>query len=99
MQQDKAALQTAAAAAGLAFSFDENGNITNYTDQMSALYEQLAAAEDHYNSLSTGEDQDAYEETILEPLRKKIASVEDAMALYEDSKELFEELGLEIDDL
>ena len=99
MRQDKAALQQAAAAVGLAFSFDEKGNITNYTDQMSILYDQLAAAEAHYNSLSTGEDQDAYEETILDPLREKIASVEDAMALYEESKELFEELGLDIDDL
>ena len=99
MRQDQAALQQAAAAVGLAFSFDENGNITNYTDQMSVLYDQLSAAEDHYNSLSTGEDQDAYEETILEPLRDKIAAVEDAMALYEESRELFEELGLEIDDL
>jgi hypothetical protein len=66
---------------------------------MSVLYSQLAAAEDHYNSLTTGEDQDSYEETILDPLKDKIAAVEDAMALYEESKELFEELGLEIDDL
>ena len=99
MRQDQVALQQAAAAVGLAFSFDENGNITNYTDQMSVLYEQLSAAEDYYNSLSTGEDQDAYEETILEPLRDKITAVEDAMSLYEESRELFEELGLEIDDL
>lgn len=99
MKQDRAALQSAAAAVGLAFSFDENGNITNYTDQMTTLYEQLANAENYYNSLATGEDQDSYEETILEPLRDKIAAVEDAMALYEESRELFEELGLEIDDL
>ena len=99
MRQDQVALQQAAAAVGLAFSFDENGNITNYTDQMSVLYDQLSAAEDHYNSLTTGEDQDAYEETILDPLKDKIAAVEDAMALYEESRELFEELGLEIDDL
>jgi hypothetical protein len=32
MRQDQAALQQAAAAVGLAFSFDEKGNITNYTD-------------------------------------------------------------------
>ena len=99
MQQDKAALQKAAAEVGLAFSFDDKGNITNYTDQMSVLYDQLAAAEAHYNSLSTGEDQDAYEETILEPLRNKITAVEEAMEIYEESRELFEELGLEIDDL
>jgi hypothetical protein len=66
---------------------------------MSILYDQLAAAEAHYNSLSTGEDQDAYEETILEPLRDKITAVEEAMEIYEESRELFEELGLEIDDL
>lgn len=99
MEQDRAALQSAAAAVGLAFSFDENGNITNYTDQMTALYEQLSNAEDYYNSLATGEDQDSYEETILGPLRDKIATIEDAIALYDESRELFEELGLEIDDL
>ena len=99
MQQDRAALQKAAAEAGLAFSFDDKGNITNYTDQMTALYNQLANAEAHYNSLATGEEQEAYEETILGPLRDKISSIEDAMALYEESRELFESLGLEIDDL
>ena len=99
MQQDRAALQKAAAEAGLAFSFDNKGNITNYTNQMTVLYNQLANAEAHYNSLATGEEQDAYEETILEPLRNKISSIEDAMTLYEESRELFESLGLEIDDL
>lgn len=99
MKQDQIALQQAAAAAGLAFSFDDKGNITNYTDQMTTLYNQLAAAESYYNSLTTGEDQESYEETILEPLRDKITAVEDAIELYEESKELFEELGLEIDDL
>lgn len=99
MQQDRIALQQAAAEVGLAFSFDENGNITNYTDQMTALYNQLAAAEAHYNSLATGEDQESYEETILRPLRDKIKNIEDAMKLYEESKELFEELGINIEDL
>ena len=99
MQQDRAALQKTAAEAGLAFLFDDKGNITNYTDQMTALYNQLANAETHYNSLATGEEQDVYEETILGPLRDKISSIEDAIALYEESRELFESLGLEIDDL
>ena len=99
MQQDRIALQQAAAEVGLAFSFDENGNITNYTDQMTALYNQLAAAESYYNSLATGEDQESYEETILKPLRDKIKNIEDAMDLYEESKELFEELGINIEDL
>ena len=99
MKQDQIALQQAAAQAGLSFSFDDKGNITNYTDQMTNLYNQLAAAEAHYNSLATGEDQEAYEETILEPLKDKIKAVEDAIEIYEESKELFEELGLDIEDL
>ena len=99
MKQDQVALQQAAAAAGLAFSFDDKGNITNYTDQMTVLYNQLAAAESHYNSLATGEAQDSYEETILDPLKNKIQNIEDAMELYEESKELFEELGINIEDL
>ena len=99
MNQDRAALNKAAAEAGLSFSYDDKGNITNYTDQMTNLYNQLAAAEAHYNSLATGEDQEAYEETILEPLKDKIKAVEDAIEIYEESKELFEELGLDIEDL
>ena len=99
MKQDQIALQQAASQAGLSFSFDENGNISNYTGQMEFLYEQLANAETYYNSLGTGEEQDAYEETILEPLRDKIKNIEDAMELYEESKELFEQLGIDIEDL
>lgn len=99
MKQDQIALQQAAAAAGLAFSFDDKGNITNYTDQMTTLYNQLAAAESYYNSLATGEDQESYEETILDPLKNKIQNIEDAIELYEESKELFEELGINIEDL
>ena len=99
MQEDQVALQQAAAAAGLSFAFDDKGNIINYTDQMTILYDQLAAAEAHYNSLTTGEDQDSYEETILDPLNDKIEEIESAIELYEESKELFEELGLSIEEL
>lgn len=99
MKQDQIALQQAASQAGLSFSFDENGNISNYTGQMEFLYEQLANAEAYYNSLGTGEEQDAYEEAILEPLKDKIKNIEDAMELYEESKELFEQLGIDIEDL
>ena len=72
MNQDRAALNKAAAEAGLSFSYDDEGNITNYTDQMTNLYNQLAAAEAHYNSHATGEEHEAYEETILDPLIDKI---------------------------
>ena len=99
LEQDRKALQQAASAAGLTFSFDSNGNLSNYTSQMQALYNQLAAAENHYNSLATGEEQDSYTETILDPLRDKISELESAMSLYEETKELFEDIELEMEDI
>ena len=99
LEQDRKALQQAASAAGLTFSFDSNGNLSNYTSQMQALYDQLAAAENHYNSLATGEEQDSYTETILDPLRDKISELESAMSLYEETKELFEDIELEMEDI
>ena len=51
MASDKAELDKVAKEAGLNFSYDENGNITNYTDQMTNLHNQLAAAENEYNRM------------------------------------------------
>ena len=51
MASDKAELDEAAREAGLNFSYDEKGNITNYTDQMTNLHNQLAAAENEYNRM------------------------------------------------
>lgn len=51
MASDRAELDEAAREAGLNFSYDEKGNITNYTDQMTNLHNQLAAAENEYNRM------------------------------------------------
>jgi hypothetical protein len=55
------------------------------------MYAQLAEAEAHYNSLTTGEDQDAYEEAVLDPLREKIEAYQDAKELYYESIETAED--------
>jgi hypothetical protein len=48
-------LAKVATEAGVRFEFDEMGNVTNYTEQMTRLYDQLAAAEEHMDGLSTKE--------------------------------------------
>lgn len=94
--EDKADLERAAANAGFSVAYDENGNITNYRSIMDSLAEELIAAEKRMNSFATQEEQDAYEKTILEPLRKKIEELEAAIALYEESLETAEDVDKEI---
>ena len=91
-EQDEADLKSAASALGVSLTIDpETGDVTNIEDAERSIYDQLAAAEAHYNSLATGEEQDSYEETILEPLRQKIEAFETARNLYYDSVETAED--------
>ncbi len=98
LKTDKAALQQAAKKAGVTFTFDEDGDISNYTDQMTKLYNQLAAAQDKANSFSTKDAQDAYKEATLDPIQEKIDDLKDAISQYEDTRDLVEELTDDIQD-
>ena len=91
MQSDKAELDEAAREAGLSFSYDENGNITNYTDQMTVLHNQLANAEAEYNRMV--EDYNAaidaaiaqYGNELPEEVAKQLEAKQDAIDAYEDN--------------
>lgn len=98
LKTDKAILQQAAEKAGITFTFDEDGDISNYTDQMTKLYNQLIAAQNKANSFSTKEAQDAYKEATLDPIQKKIDELKDAIKQYEDTRDLVEELTDDIQD-
>ena len=98
LKTDKATLQQAAKKAGITFTFDEDGDISNYTDQMTKLYNQLVAAQDKANSFSTKDAQDAYKEATLDPIQKKIDELKDAISQYEDTRDLVEELTDNIQD-
>lgn len=98
LKTDKATLQQAAKKAGVTFTFDEDGDISNYTDQMTKLYNQLAAAQDKANSFSTKDAQDAYKEATLDPIQEKIDDLKDAISQYEDTRDLIEELTDDIQD-
>lgn len=98
LKTDKATLQQAAKKAGITFTFDEDGDISNYTDQMTKLYNQLITAQDKANSFSTKDAQDAYKEATLDPIQKKIDELKDAISQYEDTRDLVEELTDDIQD-
>ena len=99
---DKQALQQAAGKAGLSsFTFDDFGNITNYTPQMTKMYDELHAAEVHWNSIyktKTQADQQKYMTEVIDPIKEKIEGLQDAIKQYDETRELMEDVQNEIDD-
>lgn len=98
---DKATLDQAAKNAGVNFVYDEAGNLTNYTQQMEILYAKLRAAQDAWNVdyvNRTDEEQQKYEENILQPIQDKIDKLKAAIDAYEQTRELIEDLDNELDD-
>ena len=91
MASDKAELDEAAKEAGLSFSYDENGNITNYTDQMTILHNQLANAEKEYNRMvdDYNAEIDAavaqYGNELPEEVAKRLEGKQDAIEAYEEN--------------
>jgi hypothetical protein len=66
--QDKKALNKKAAEYGIKFSYDDKGNITDYTSEMEKLYKELNAAETKMDGMSTKEAQDEYKEKTVQPI-------------------------------
>lgn len=95
---DKQELLLAAKKAGVNFQFDEDGDISNYTQEMTRLYDELHAAEEHINSLKTKEAQDEYEESVLKAIEDKIAELKSALSQYEETKSLIEDLEDQAED-
>lgn len=87
-KEDAKAVREAAEALGLSavVSLDE-GRITNIESIQEQIYNQLHAAEEHYNGLTSKDEQDRYKETVLEPLEKRIEAFEDAVGLFEESSD------------
>jgi len=90
--EDREALNKVAENAGLTFTYDSKGNISNYTSEMEKIFDQLAAAEAKMDTLKTKEAQDNYEEKYVKPLQDKIEALKDAIAQYDETRELLEDL-------
>lgn len=90
---DKADLADAAAAAGISFTFDEDGDITNYTEQMTKLWDKLHAAEVAANADGNADED---EQEAIQKIQDKIDAVTEALDQYEETKSLIEDLDDEI---
>lgn len=95
LQEDKKALNKAASDAGVSFSYDKSGNISNYTSQLTKLHNQLNAAQDKANKMSTKDAQDDYKENVLDPLQEKIDALKEAVEQYDETRELLQDLDQE----
>ena len=75
VKMDKEALQQAAKKHGLNFNFDDEGKISNYSTELTKLYDQLHAAEVKMNGMSTKEAQDKFKESTITPIEDKIEEI------------------------
>jgi predicted ribosome quality control (RQC) complex YloA/Tae2 family protein len=78
---------------GIQASFDANGNISNYDAIMTGLYNELHDAE-----TSAGDEWDENEQKKIEAIQDRIDKVKEAIGQYDETKELVESIGTEIQD-
>ena len=92
LKQDRKDLDEAASEAGIRFEYDLDGDITNYTQEMTKLYNEYNAAVDRANADGnvTEDEQEA-----LDKLDEKINKVKEAIEQYDETKELLYELDQE----
>ena len=86
---------------GSKFKYNDFGEITNYTDVMNALQEELNAFERYYNNtknFKTEEGQSAFRENNITPLAEAISRLQEAIDQYDETRELIEELKENIED-
>ena len=95
LKEDGDALATAAAEVGIEFTFDDKGNITNYTEQMTLLYDQLDAAITKANEDGSASETEQEE---IDNIQKKIDNVKDALSTYEETRETIEDLDKELEE-
>ena len=94
LAEDREALDEAAKAVNIKFTYDEEGNITNYTAEMEDLYSQLSALEK-----AAGSEWSESEQKQIDALKEKIDTVKEAYEQYEETKELLRSIGLDLDKL
>lgn len=96
LKEDTDILAETATEAGVRLEFDENGNVTNYTEQMDRLWKQLNDAENKKAGMGTKEEQDEFDEIHIQPIQDAIDALKDAYDQYEDTREEIEDLDTEI---
>ena len=93
LPQDRQALNQAASAAGIQFKYDDKGNISNYTEQMTRLYNELNGA---INSANADGNVTDLEQERIDAIQKKVDAVQDAVGTYDETLNEIEELDVEL---
>ena len=92
LQEDLKELKKVSAEVDVEFKFDDNNNIANYEEEMTKLYEELAEIQ-----RKAGDEWDENEQKEIDALNEKIQKLEEAMAAYEETRELLEDINAELD--
>ena len=92
LQEDLIELKKVSAEVDVEFNFDDKGNIENYEEEMTELYEELAEIQ-----RKAGDEWDENEQKEIDALNEKIKKLEEAMAAYEETRELLEDINAELD--
>lgn len=82
VDEDRTSLNAAAAEAGISFQYDDDGYITNYTEQMTWLYNQLDNAINNANADGNATEEEQEE---IDKWQKYIDDIESARGDYEDA--------------
>lgn len=98
LKLDKADLNKTANEAGFTVEYDDQGNIDNYTAMMTSLYNQLAAAEAKMDKMFTKEEQDEYQENVIDGIQEKIDNLQATVDMYDETRELLTDTQKEIQD-
>ena len=96
LEEDRTALEEKLKEAGIKFKFDPaTGDVLNYTEEMTKLYEELDAKIQSANKDGNATDKEQEE---IDAIQEKIDAVKDALADYEETKELIEDLDTELEE-
>ena len=94
IEEDLADLQKAAKDVNVEFTFDEDNNIENYEEEMTKLYEELAAMEK-----AAGDEWDESEQKQIDALNEKIATLQEAIDAYEETLGILDDINAEYDEM
>lgn len=87
VEEDRPALNKAAAALGVKFKI-ENDNIINYRQEMEKVYKTLSQMEDKVNAFKNADAQNKYKENTYEPYKEKVDELKAAISQWEETRDL-----------
>ena len=93
---DRYNLDKAAENLGIKFIINEAGDISNYTEEMTKVYNKLKEAQETYYGFKTKDEQDKFKENTLDKLEQKINELKDAIKQYDETNKTIEEINKEI---